>query len=117
MGLAETCVCSVGPDLLALTDRSSQYLLTSILDPNAAVEGKYVGYRVQTTDGRDLVGLVADETAAAVTILSGNGIRESVKRSEIQSMTSTRLSLMPDGLEQALNPQQLADLIRFLQQN
>lgn len=108
---------AVGPDLLALTDRSSQYLVTSILDPNAAVEGKYMAYRVQTTDGRDLVGIIVDETAAAVTILAGNGIRESVKRSEIKSMASTRLSLMPEGLEQAMKPAQLADLIRFLQKN
>jgi putative membrane-bound dehydrogenase-like protein len=106
---------AVGPDLAALTDRSSQYLLTSILDPNAAVEGRYVAYRVQTTDDRDLLGLITDETAAGFSVLSGNGLRETVKRSEIRALKSTGLSLMPDGLEQALTPQGLADLIAFLQ--
>ena len=98
-----------------MTDRSSQYLLTSILDPNAAVEGRYVAYRVQTTDDRDLLGLITDETAAGFSVLSGNGLRETVKRSEIRALKSTGLSLMPDGLEQALTPQGLADLIAFLQ--
>jgi putative membrane-bound dehydrogenase-like protein len=106
---------AVGPDLAALTDRSSQYLLTSILDPNAAVEGRYVAYHVQTTDDRDLLGLITDETAAGLSVLSGNGVREAVKRSEIRVFKSTGLSLMPDGLEQALTPQDLADLIAFLQ--
>jgi putative heme-binding domain-containing protein len=106
---------AVGPDLAALTDRSSQYLLTSILDPNAAVEGRYVAYRVQTTDDRDLLGLITDETAAGFSVLSGNGLREAVKRSEIRALKSTGLSLMPEGMEQALTPQDLADLIAFLQ--
>jgi putative heme-binding domain-containing protein len=106
---------AVGPDLTALTDRSTQYLLTSILDPNAAVEGRYVAYRVQTTDDRDLLGLITDETAAGFSVLSGNGLRETVKRSEIRVLKSTGLSLMPEGLEQALTPQDLADLIAFLQ--
>jgi putative heme-binding domain-containing protein len=105
----------VGPDLAALTDKSAGYLLTAIVDPNAAVEGRFVAYQLDTADGDTHVGLLADESAAAVTLVQPNGLRQSIPRGEIKSLSVTKLSLMPEGLEQGLTPQDLADLIAFVQ--
>ena len=105
---------AVGPDLAAVTDRSPAGLLAAILDPNAAINGQYVAYNVETKDGRSLTGVIAEENAAGMVIAMGNGIREAVKRAEIESVTTSKLSLMPEGLEETSSPQELADVIAFV---
>jgi putative membrane-bound dehydrogenase-like protein len=105
---------AVGPDLAALTDRSGPGLLTAILDPNVAVDGKYISYIVDLTDGRTLTGIVANETASSITIVQGNNVRDIVLRSEIKSLRSSKLSMMPEGLEQGMTLQDLADLMAYV---
>lgn len=104
----------VGPDLAALTDKSPEALLTAILDPNRALEAKYAGFTVATVDGRVLSGLIAAETANAVTLRLQEGKEEVLLRSQIEAMDGSGRSLMPEGLEDGLSPQDLADLIVFL---
>jgi len=105
---------AVGPDLTTLTDRSPQALLIAILDPNAAVDGKFVNYLVRLRDGRTLSGIIADENAGALTVLQPNGIKDTVLRRDIETVRSTGLSLMPEGLETGLTPQDLANLIAYV---
>jgi len=105
---------AVGPDLGALTDRSRQALLIAILDPNAAVDGKYVNYVVDLRDGRTLSGIISSESAGGVVVLQPNGTQDSVLRADITSLRSTGLSLMPEGLESGLSPQDVADLITYV---
>jgi putative membrane-bound dehydrogenase-like protein len=106
---------AVGPNLAALTDRSGPALLTAIVDPNAAVEGRFAAYEVELRDGRSLSGLVVDETAAGLTVVQGGGVRETVARTAVEKVRNTGLSLMPEGLEAGLQPQELADLIAYVQ--
>jgi putative heme-binding domain-containing protein len=106
---------AVGPDLAALTDRSAGYLLTAILDPNAAVEGRFAAYQLETQDGETYVGLLAEENAAGLTILQPSGVRQTVPRAEVKALTASKLSLMPEGLEQGMSAQDLADVIAFVQ--
>jgi putative heme-binding domain-containing protein len=106
---------AVGPDLAALTDRSSGYLLTAILDPNAAVEGRFAAYQLETKDGETYVGLLAEENAAGLTILQASGVRQTVPRAEVKSLTASKLSLMPEGLEQGMSAQDLSDVMAFVQ--
>ncbi|HEV8292416.1 MAG TPA: c-type cytochrome, partial [Tepidisphaeraceae bacterium] len=108
---------AVGPDLNALTDKSSQAMLIAILDPNAAVESKYTYYTVDTRDGRNLTGIISEETSASVRVLQANGITETVRRVDIKEMKSSKLSMMPEGLEMGLSTQDLADLIKYIQSN
>lgn len=105
---------AVGPDLAAITDKSGPGLLTAIIDPNAAVDGKYISYIIDLTDGRNLTGIVANETASSLTIVQGNNLRDIVLRSEIKSLRSSKLSMMPEGLEQGMTHQDLADLMAYL---
>lgn len=105
----------VGPDLAALKDRSTDALLTAVLDPNRAVEDKYRGYLVITMDGRILSGLIADETSTTITLKTENGKQEVILRNEIDELSSSGTSLMPDGLEKLINPRQMSHLIAYLQ--
>ncbi len=104
----------VGPDLATLTDRSPDSLLTAILDPSRAVEAKYTNFTIATTDGRVLTGMVASETATAVTLRRQEGKEDVLLRSDIEAMAGSGQSLMPEGLEKDLTPKDVADLIAFL---
>ncbi|QDV32458.1 PVC-type heme-binding CxxCH protein [Tautonia plasticadhaerens] len=106
----------VGPDLTALTDRSPEALLIAILDPNRAVEAKYASYTAATSDGRVVSGLIAEETSNAVALLRQGGERDVLPRSEIEEIAGSGKSLMPEGLEQDLDPRQLGHLIAFLRE-
>ena len=105
---------AVGPNLASLTTKSPESLLLAILDPSAAVEGKYLNYVAVTTAGRSLTGILATETGSSITLLAAEGKSESVLRDEIEELRSTSKSLMPDGLEKDLSQQDIADLIEFV---
>ena len=105
---------SVGPDLATLTSKTPQSLLTAILDPNSAVEDKYVQYLAVTVDGRTLTGLIANETGNSLTLRGAEAREEVVLRKDLVSLTSSGLSQMPEGLEKDLEVQALADLIAYL---
>jgi putative heme-binding domain-containing protein len=105
---------AVGPDLKAYYDKSASDFVTAILNPNAAVEPRYAAYAVTLRDGRALTGVIANETATNLEVVQAGGIRENILRTDIREIRAIGLSLMPDGLEQAITPQDMADLIAYL---
>jgi putative membrane-bound dehydrogenase-like protein len=104
----------VGPDLAPLADRPGDYLLEAILDPNRAVEARYVSYVAELKDGRVVVGILGAETGTSITLISAEGRSAVVLRSNLDRLTSTGKSLMPEGLERDLKPQDVADVIAYL---
>ncbi len=104
----------VGPDLATIQDRSPEALLTAILDPNRAVEAKYLAFAVATVDGRVFSGIITSETASSVRLRRPDGQEVALLRSEIEEMGSVGRSLMPEGLERDLAPRDLADLIAYI---
>jgi putative heme-binding domain-containing protein len=105
---------AVGPDLLGARNQPKEAILMHVLVPNHEVLPVFSAYRVETTDGRLLTGLVTSETQASVTVRQAQGVEETIPRGAIEALTPTQLSLMPDGLEQTLKPQDLADLVAYL---
>ena len=59
-------------------------------------------------------GIIASETATALTLKRAEGVTDVVPRSQIEAVASTGLSLMPEGLEKGLTAQDFADLIAFV---
>jgi len=104
----------VGPDLAAVKDRSAGYLVTHILDPNRAVEDRYQFYTATLQDGRTPAGLVTGETGSSLTLLGLDGTEQTILRGELRSLMSSGRSLMPEGLEAAVDEQAMADLVAFL---
>ena len=106
---------NVGPDLRSLTDRSPKSLLIALLDPNRAVEAKYVSYSAVTTDGRIFTGILAAESGGGITLIGHEGKRHVLARADLGALTSTNKSLMPDGLEADMSKvQDFADLIAYV---
>jgi putative membrane-bound dehydrogenase-like protein len=103
----------LAPDLGALADKPVETLLIAILDPNRAVEARYVNYMATTKDGREPSGIIVAETGNSITLRSQNS-EETILRSDLESLTSSGLSLMPEGFEKSLTQQNLADIMAFL---
>jgi putative membrane-bound dehydrogenase-like protein len=104
----------VGPDLSGIAGRAPDALLSDILDPNRNIEPDYIVLAAATRRGQTLSGLLAEETATTVKLRRAEGVEDTLLRSEIEQLRSTGQSLMPEGLEQTIGPQDMADLIAFL---
>ncbi|MCA9016592.1 MAG: c-type cytochrome, partial [Planctomycetaceae bacterium] len=104
----------IGPDLTALTDKSERALLTAILDPNRAIESKYLSYLAVTVNGLTFNGLLAAESGESITLIQNDGKEKTLLRDELEELQSTGKSLMPEGLEKDMTHQDLADLIAYL---
>lgn len=106
----------VGPQLASITSKTKESLFAAILDPSAAVDAKYFSYVIVTNDGRSLSGRLGAETGSSVTLLAAGGKTETILRRDIDELRASDKSLMPEGLEQQLKPQDLADVIEFVRQ-
>jgi putative heme-binding domain-containing protein len=104
----------VGPDLSDVRNRSKSALLNEILDPNAKVEPRFSGYSVLTLDGQLFTGLLATETAEAVVLTLTGGKQQTIGRGQIEQIKISDVSLMPEGIEKDVTPEQMADLLAFL---
>jgi putative heme-binding domain-containing protein len=105
----------IGPDLTTANRQDLAALLGNIVDPSAVIRREYINYIVTTDSGRVLSGLLADQNAATVTILDAKNQRIEIPRNEIDALTESDVSLMPERILDQLSPQELRDLIAYLQ--
>jgi putative membrane-bound dehydrogenase-like protein len=105
---------AVGPDLAGARNGGKEKLLTNILDPNREVPPNYFVYTVETADGDSYTGLIVNESANSVTLRQPLGVETVVARARIVKMQASKLSLMPEGLEEGLTNQDLADLVDYI---
>ena len=104
-----------GPDLTHANRKDRDHLLASLVDPSAVIRKEFSAYTAETKDGRVLSGLIVEETPAAITFVAATGERTTIGRGEIERMDESGVSLMPEGLLQALKPGDLRDLFAYLQ--
>ena len=104
----------VGPDLAAFSVKPINDWLIGILDPNQAVETTYTTYLVISKDDSAITGVLASETPSALILRTASGQEMTVLRKNLKSIQAIGQSLMPEGLETALNPEAVADLLAYL---
>jgi putative membrane-bound dehydrogenase-like protein len=104
----------LGPDLTSIQrDRSAHDLLEAILYPSVSFVREYETYRIKT-QSNEYTGIIQQQTPEA--IILGTSAQTSVRipRNEIRSMEITDVSMMPQGLDQLLTDQEMADLMAFI---
>jgi len=106
----------VGPDLTGSAAMPRSELIVHILDPSRSVEGNFVQYNVATSDGRVLSGLLAAETRTTIELLDSDAKRQVILREDIDQMTASKKSLMPEGFEKQIPTEDLKNLLAFLTQ-
>jgi putative membrane-bound dehydrogenase-like protein len=105
----------IGPDLTAVGSRFPRaYLIESILEPSRAVAPSYETVAIALHDGRVLTGVRIAETATSLTLADAEGKTHVLEKSAIEAQRPQAASLMPDGLEKPLTPEEFIDLVAFL---
>jgi putative heme-binding domain-containing protein len=105
---------AVGPDLTGVRNQQPEALLLHILVPSLEIQKGFESSEVVTTDGRTLLGFIASETDTSITLRRPLAEPETILRSNVESILTSSLSLMPDGIEATMSRQELRDLIGFL---
>lgn len=103
----------IGPDLTGSGRASIDYLLENIADPSGVVSADYRMSLLTLKDGRQLSGVIAGKTDRTLTLRT---LTESMTldRAEIVKEEVSPMSMMPEGLLLALQPDQVRDLIAYL---
>jgi putative membrane-bound dehydrogenase-like protein len=104
----------VGPDLDASRIAGREKVLGNILEPSREVTAGYPLGIVETTKKEVISGVIASESAAGVVLRLAGGADRFVRKADIAKVDRPARSLMPDGIEAGLSPQEVADLLEFL---
>ena len=107
---------AIGPDLTGFGVHPREEMVIAILDPSRSVEGNFKLYRVNTTDERTILGILGAQTGTSVEVIDAEAKRHALAKSDVVSMRETDKSLMPEGFEKVMKPQELTDLLEFLGQ-
>lgn len=109
---------SVGPDLSAVAGRfSARDLLESIVVPSKTISDQYAAITVLTKDGRTVTGRVANLSGDALNIVENMldpGNMTNVRRGDIEEMAVSPVSMMPQGLLNTLQQDEIQDLLAYL---
>ena len=108
---------SVGPELTTIgKTRTRVELLDSLLQPSARVEPQFAAYLLHTKDEKTVTGLLVKRDEKEVVVRDAENKEHVFPAADVESVTPSRLSLMPDGQMSGLTPQEAADLLEFLSQ-
>ena len=107
----------LGPDLATMANRGAESILVNLIDPNREINPQFANYTVELKNGDVLTGVLGSETSTGVTLIRAGGLRDSILRVNIEDMWSNDLSIMPEGLDEGLSVQDMADLITFLMES
>lgn len=105
----------IGPDLSLIGIKASrENLYDSILSPGKAIADQYITQVITTTKGQTISGLLAEETAEAVTLRDANGKDFRIPKGEIEERGKSQESIMPANLVAHLTEEDLVDLVEYL---
>lgn len=106
----------VGPDLTRIgAIRTGTDLLEAIALPSASFARGYRSYLVVADSGRIYTGVISRESTDTVYLRTADLSEVRIARDEIEVMKESPTSIMPKGLEQRLTPQEIRDLLAYLQ--
>ena len=104
----------VGPDLTGNGRSSYEQLLSNVFDPSLVIGEAYQARTVLTVEGKVITGLLAEESDRQIVLKTQGGKVETIPTEDIEGLRISQLSLMPEGLEKQLKPEELADLFSFI---
>jgi putative heme-binding domain-containing protein len=105
---------SVGPDLTPFKRDDVPNLLLHIINPNAEIREGYQNSVVITESGRMLTGIVVEKDARVLVLRMADGQRVVLPKDDIESISASGISIMPEGLLDGLSDQEARDLFAYL---
>ena len=105
----------LGPDLTRIGQvRTERDLLEAVVYPSRSFVRSYEPVIVVTHDDREYSGVLQKDSPSELVLATGPGTEVRLSRNEVAQMRPGRVSVMPQGLDQQLTGQELADLLAFL---
>jgi putative membrane-bound dehydrogenase-like protein len=104
----------IGPNLSGAGAMGLEAVARNILTPNAAMEPGYRIFRVELNSGDIIEAFYLSEDKEAIIIRQAGLPDQRLSKKEIKRTSYIRRSLMPEGLLDALNDEQLKDLLSYL---
>lgn len=104
----------IGPDLTGSNRANLDYILLNSVDPSYDVPEGYKMEQILTVDGRVVNGVLAEEDGSKVVLKTVEQPRLIVSKEDIETRRVSPKSMMPDGQLDAMKPQEVVDLIKYL---
>ncbi len=109
---------TVGPDLTGVAGRFSvRDLLESVILPSKVISDQYEAVQIATSDGRVVTGRIMNLHNDAITVntnMLDPSAQVNVDRKQIEEIKPSPVSMMPQGLLNTLNRDEIADLVAYL---
>jgi len=102
------------PNLDGSALRGTDGLLRALLTPSAAMEAGYRKFSVETRDGEIHEGFLVQQDTSGVVLRQPNAEPMRIPAANIKRATFRNVSIMPEGLLEALEPKQVSDLFAYL---
>ncbi|NND07246.1 MAG: c-type cytochrome [Saprospiraceae bacterium] len=105
----------IGPDLGSIgASAPADYIVESLTEPSKKIKEGYKSSAITTGNGDFYQGPIIFEDTNKITIKTSTGAEVSIQKSEIRSRETSKVSMMPTGLTDALNETELIDLLKYL---
>lgn len=105
-----------GPHLVDIGKRYKRAeLVESIIKPSAKLAQGFDSWSVLTSEGKTVVGFVVLESAETLTLRQANGLSVELPKDDVEGRKKQETSMMPQGLVDSLTPEELADLLAYLE--
>jgi putative heme-binding domain-containing protein len=105
----------VGPDLTTISQRfQKKEILESILFPSQVMSDQFATHTIVLNSGKVITGMTSPVGDDSVIVLDANGEKFTIGKDEVESITRSKVSAMPDGLLNKLSIEEVADLFAYL---
>lgn len=105
-----------GPHLVDIGKRYKRAeLIESIVQPSKKIAQGFDTWAIAMDDGKIYTGFIVLESAETVTLRDATGISHELIQDQIEDRVKQEISMMPQGIVANLNPEQLADLLAYLE--
>ncbi|MEM1135665.1 MAG: PVC-type heme-binding CxxCH protein, partial [Bacteroidota bacterium] len=100
-----------GPNLTTLKSRNPHSIITEIIHPNNSIADQYELWEVALKNGNKLSGIIEQDTPQQLVLKQMNGEKLVLQKENISKKTQSPYSAMPNGLENGINVDDMADLV------
>ena len=104
----------VGPELTGANRANLDYILLNSVYPSLDVPYAYRTVSVLTVDGRVVNGVLAEEDDTKIVLRTPEQPRVVIAKDDIDFRKISPQSMMPDGQLDAMKPQEVIDLVKYL---
>ena len=104
----------IGPELTGYERDNLDFMLPAIIDPSLGIREEFTVFNVTTKDDQTITGFLEENTPQFISIKDPTGNKIRLAREQVKTLEASHTSLMPEGLVDALDEQQLRDLFAYL---